>query len=66
LLSFTFWAKATGVRVTSAGLCPDIAGALIVFRYGLPEEIDRSGHDYLVTEVDDASAIALGKKYDQL
>jgi hypothetical protein len=40
--------------VSSFGLILDIVGALIIFHYGLPQNIDRSGKVYIVTsEVDE-------------
>jgi hypothetical protein len=35
--------------VNSVGLVFDIVGVLLLFRYGLPEELSRSGHEHLVT-----------------
>jgi hypothetical protein len=54
-----------GTWVNSAGLVLDIGGAYLLFRFGLPAEISRSGAVHLVAEQANAAEIALGKRYDR-
>lgn len=44
-----------GPFTSSLGLILDIIGVWFLFKFGLPENIDRSGHDYIVTgRIDEA------------
>ena len=53
--------------VGSIGLCLDIAGVVLLFRYGLPEEISRSGSvGWLENEPERGRLAAKGKHYDRL
>lgn len=52
--------------VNSSGLCLDILGALLLFRFGLPAKIDRDGHRYLIMEGEDASEKAQANLYDRI
>jgi hypothetical protein len=49
--------------LNSVGLLLDIAGALLLLRYGLPPKIDPQGHIHLIAEQVDQSEIALGRRY---
>jgi hypothetical protein len=49
-----------------AGLVLDIIGALMLWRYGLPEEVSRSGAIHLIGEQEDAAEKALARRYDWL
>jgi len=49
--------------VNSLGLILDIAGALLLLRFGLPPRIDPEGHIHLILEQIDESEIALGRRY---
>jgi hypothetical protein len=51
--------------VNSMGLVLDIAGALLLWKYGLPGSISREGHVYLALEQDDEEEKAKARKYDQ-
>jgi hypothetical protein len=46
------------------GLLCDIAGALVVWKYGLPESISRTGAVHLELEQRDEAEKAVAKKYD--
>jgi hypothetical protein len=48
------------------GLIMDIIGAFLIFKYGLPEEISRSGSGFLVFEKDNPEEKALAAKFDRL
>jgi hypothetical protein len=51
--------------VNSVGLVCDIVGAVLIWRYGLPETITRSGTVYLVTEETDEAEKAKARRYDR-
>lgn len=51
--------------VNSIGLVLDIAGALLLWKYGLPESISREGHVHLVLEKNNEEEKAKAKKYDR-
>ncbi len=51
--------------VNSIGLVFDIMGALLLWKYGLPEPISREGHVHLVLEQVDEDEKAKAKKYDR-
>ncbi len=43
----------------------DIAGAVLIFKYGLPEKVDRDGAIYVVSGGGDEKEIQKAKKYDR-
>jgi hypothetical protein len=49
-----------------AGLVLDIIGVVMLFRYGLPAEISRSGAQAITTEQADPAEQALARRYDCL
>ena len=51
--------------IGAIGLILDIIGACLIFMYGLPEEISRTGFNSLGTEQEDEDEKAKGKKYDR-
>ena len=50
--------------VNSVGLFLDIVGACLIFRFGLPEEIDRHGYIYVIVREKDEKEKEKAKKYD--
>jgi hypothetical protein len=56
----------TAVLVNSAGLILDIVGAVLVWRYGLPEAISRTGASPLILEETDEGEIAKAMRYDRI
>lgn len=48
------------------GLIFDIIGAFLIFKYGLPEEISRSGSSYMVNDDHSPDEKTLAAKYDKL
>ncbi len=46
------------------GLILDAIGAVVIFKYGLPAEISRTGSVSIILEQEDKEEIALAKKYD--
>jgi hypothetical protein len=50
--------------INSIGLVLDIIGVLLIWRYGLPEAISRTGTVHLIMENVDVSEIAEAKRYD--
>lgn len=56
----------TAVLVNSAGLILDIFGAVLVWRYGLPEAISRTGASHLILEQTDEGEIAKARRYDRI
>ena len=55
----------TSVFVNSTGLIFDIVGALALWKFGLPEALDRGGRDFITTRNVDQTAIAKAKSYDR-
>ncbi len=51
-------------HINTFGLLLDIIGAILIWKYGLPERISRTGASYLMLEENDAEQIALAKEYD--
>ena len=52
--------------IGSVGLVLDIAGAILLFQHGLPENISREGHIYLVTEQRDEEEVRLANYRDRM
>ncbi len=50
----------------SIGLILDIVGAFLIYKYGLPEEVSRTGSVSLVLEQEDIEEKEKGKRYDCL
>lgn len=51
--------------INSAGLVCDIVGAVLLWLYGLSEQIDRTGATTFATEDVDTEAPARAKRYDK-
>lgn len=47
------------------GLTLDIIGVLMLFKYGLPPELNRDGAIFLVCEENDEEQIRKAKRYDK-
>ncbi|MBA4018305.1 MAG: hypothetical protein C0483_14155 [Pirellula sp.] len=52
--------------INTVGLACDIAGAYLIWKYGLPDDVSRHGRNYLVTEQVMEEEIARGRKYDRM
>ena len=52
--------------LNSIGLTLDIIGAVLLFKYGLPEDLDRHGHQRLILEQIDEEEARLAQRYDKL
>jgi len=52
------------ISINSAGLVLDIVGALLLWKYGLPEAINRDGAVHLVLEQTSTEEIAKARYYD--
>lgn len=50
--------------VNSAGLICDVAGALLIWKYGLPEAINRTGAIHIIAEQSDEDEITKATRYD--
>jgi len=50
--------------INSLGLLLDICGAILLWKYGLPEAISREGHCYLVLGQKDEAEAAKARTYD--
>lgn len=50
--------------INSVGLVLDICGAVLLWKYGLPEAISREGHQYIVLEQKDEAEAEKAKAYD--
>ena len=46
------------------GLCLDIIGAVLIFRFGLPEALSREGHRFLLLEGEDKAEAEKARLYD--
>jgi hypothetical protein len=55
----------TAKIINSLGLVCDIVGALLIWKFGLPETIDRSGAGFLQLEQIDEAQIIKGRLYDR-
>lgn len=51
--------------VNSLGLSLDIFGALLIWRFGLPMEISRTGATHLITDECDEAEIQAAKRFDR-
>ena len=51
--------------INSAGLVLDIIGATLLWKFGLPAEISRTGATFLATEGVDQSEVAKARRYDR-
>jgi hypothetical protein len=58
-------AMITGNCINGIGLILDIAGALLLWRFGLAPSIDRSGTTHIITEQVDEAEVRKGKRYDR-
>ena len=56
--------QSTGYLITAAGLVSDIVGALLLFRFGLPEIQRTGGEQFISTGGKDQSAVKLEKRHD--
>ena len=50
--------------INALGLTLDIAGVILLFRFGLPPAVDRSGAVHLIAEEADEAEVAKGRRYD--
>jgi hypothetical protein len=48
------------------GLSLDVVGVILIWRYGLPEHIDRSGHRHLILEQTDEVERDTAERYDRI
>ena len=53
------------LAVNSMGLLADIIGVALVFTYGLPANISRTGATYIIGEEDNKAEIAKAARYDR-
>lgn len=56
----------TSTIVNNLGLLLDIVGVIMVWRFGLPEALSRTGAQYIVTEQTDEIEKAKAMKFDRL
>ena len=56
----------TQSNVNSLGLVLDIAGVCLLFKYGLPERLDREGRSYLMLQTHDDAEIRTARFYDRM
>jgi len=52
--------------VNSVGLVLDITGVVLLFKFGLPAEISRTGAIHIITEQHDEDEVRKARKYDRL
>ncbi len=52
--------------LNSGGLILDICGVVLLFKYGLPADISRTGATYIITEQRDEAEVERARKYDRL
>ncbi len=53
------------LAVNSIGLLFDIAGVVLLYNFGLPENVSRSGTSALLHEGTDLAEVAKAAKYDR-
>lgn len=51
--------------INSIGLLIDIGGALLLWKFGLPETLSREGHQYIVSGQTDETEKAKAAGYDR-
>jgi hypothetical protein len=51
--------------LTSVGLAMDLAGALLLWRFGLPEALSRDGSINLICEQRDEAEVVKARLYDR-
>jgi hypothetical protein len=49
-----------------AGLIANLAGVILLFRYGMPFRVDTGGHSAYVTEVPNGAEIQKDKRYKRI
>lgn len=54
------------ILTNSIGLVLDIAGVILLYQYGLPEPLSRTGAKHLILEQSDAAEADKAKRYDCL
>lgn len=54
------------INLNSLGLFLDIIAGLLLWKYGLPENINRKGMSFLALESTDKDEVEKAKKYDIL
>lgn len=52
------------IWINSLGLLIDIAGALLLWKFGLPEDVNREGLSFLAIEETDEQERVKARKYD--
>ena len=53
------------VNVNTFGLIFDMLGTILLFKFGLPKEISRSGHSRLILEQEDPEEKKKAENYDK-
>jgi hypothetical protein len=53
-------------KLVLIGLCLNILGTILIWKFGLPPDVNRHGHQALVIETTDQSQVITGKRYDAL
>lgn len=51
---------------TFTGLCMDIIGVLLLWRFGLPPDVRRHGHSFLLVEKADEAEKQKARNYDKI
>lgn len=51
--------------LTAVGLSLDLSGALLLWKYGLPESVSRDGSQALILESRDESQVNKARQYDR-
>jgi hypothetical protein len=57
--------QSTGYLLQSLGLVLDIVGAILLFKFGLPEMERTGGQEKIVTNKFDEAAVAKEERYDR-
>ena len=53
-------------NLNNIGLLLDIGGVFIIYKFGLPDNVNREGKSVLIIENVDPEEIKKGKKYDNM
>lgn len=54
------------IDLTSIGLCLDILGVILLWKFGLPPRVDRTGAQHYIRPKRDEAEIKKGKLFDQI
>lgn len=54
-----------GALVNTIGLALGVAGAGLIWKFGLPPDVDRHGYDYIIAEQENEDEKDKARRYDK-